>query len=434
MFVRSSSTLISVVVIASLATAGFAVAQRGGSTPKYDQSRAAGDSSGSFEVSGVQVDVRGKNAESARMDGWRLAQRKGWEMLAQRLAGRSSTLSDSALDAMVTGIIVEREQIGPNRYVAQLGVLFDRGKAASILGVGGQMLRSPPMLLVPVQISGGTHRVFEGDGAFTQAWARFRTGNSAIDYVRPGGAGPDRLLMNAGQVARRGRGWWRAILDQYGATDILVPTVELRRSYPGGPIVGVFTAGHGPDNRRIAQFVLRVNDGNALPALLDAGIERIDKAYQDALRAGVLKPDRLLVTEPPRPVVPVEEEETGEERLVETTDTPATAPAGASFTIQFDTPSVASVNSGELALRGVPGVSSATTTSLALGGVSLMRVTYNGNQSALRAALEARGWQVQEGAGVLRIRRGGGSAPTPPPAPSQQSPPIPDESGDSGNE
>ena len=81
--------------------------------------------------------MRGKSAEAARLGGWRLAQRKAWGMLAQRLAGRSSSLSDSALDGLVTGIVVENEQIGPNRYVARLGVLFDRGRAASILGVGG---------------------------------------------------------------------------------------------------------------------------------------------------------------------------------------------------------------------------------------------------------------------------------------------------------
>jgi len=47
-----------------------------------------------------------------------------------------------------------------------------------------------------------------------------------------------------------------------------------------------------------------------------------------------------------------------------------------------------------------------------------MRVTYDGSQASLRAALEARGWQVQEGAGVLRIRRGGGAAtPSSAPAP-----------------
>jgi hypothetical protein len=168
-----------------------------------------------------------------------------------------------------------------------------------------------------------------------------------------------------------------------------------------------------------------VNDGNAIPALIDAGIARIDKAYQDALRAGILKPDRLLVTEPPRPEVPLEE--TGEEDLIDTGETPAVT-TGAVITIQFDTPTVGALTGAEASVRVVPGVSSATTTSTALGGVSLMRVTYDGSQSSLRAALEARGWQVQEGAGVLRIRRGGGS-----PAPAQPSAPIP-ETGNSVSE
>ncbi len=422
MFARPSPATVAIAAAALLATAGLAIAQAGRSAPKIDSNADAADSSGSFEVSDVDVDVRGKNAEAARLGGWRLAQRKAWGMLAQRLAGRSSSLSDSALDGLVTGIVVENEQIGPNRYVARLGVLFDRGRAASILGVGGQMMRSPPMLLIPVEISGGVHRVFEGNSAFVDGWGRFRTGNSSIDYVRANGSGPDRLLMNAGQVARRGRGWWRSILDQYGASDILIPTVELRRSYPGGPITGVFTAGHGPDNRMLAQFVLRVNDGNALPALIDAGIGRIDKAYQDALRAGVLKPDRLLVTEPPKPVVPVEE--TGEEVPIETGEVPVAAASGQTVTIQFDTPTVGAVSNSEAALRAIPGVTTATTTSLALGGVSMMRVTYDGSQASLRSALQARGWQVEEGAGVLRIRRGGGN---PAPAPAQpSSPPIPE--------
>ena len=36
------------------------------------------DSSGSFEVTGINVDVAAKTAEAARLGGWRLAQRKGW--------------------------------------------------------------------------------------------------------------------------------------------------------------------------------------------------------------------------------------------------------------------------------------------------------------------------------------------------------------------
>ncbi|MHA6719302.1 heavy-metal-associated domain-containing protein [Sphingomonas sp. RS6] len=387
----------------ALAGAGAVVAHGQGGAPA-----AVSDPSNSFEVGGVTVDVSGKSAEQARQGGWRIAQRKGWDMLSRRLTGRPGSLSDSALDSIVTGIVVEREQIGPNRYIATLGVLFDRAKAGSILGVSIAVSHSPPMLLVPLQFSGGVGEVFERETAWARAWNRFRTGGTTIDYVRLRGAGADRLLVNAGQTMRRGRNWWRTILDQYGASDMLVAEVQLRREYPGGPIVGVFAASHGPDRRPITSFALRIENGDALDALLDAAVQRIDKAYQQALANGVLRTDSVLAARPPlpQPVVPAEEPSA----------TPTPDPQSASLTtlsVQVDTPDAASVTSSETAIRGVPGVRSATTTSLALGGISVMRVAFDGSQAALRAALESRGWSVQEGPGVLRIRRGVGGTTAP---------------------
>jgi hypothetical protein len=181
----------------------------------------------------------------------------------------------------------------------------------------------------------------------------------------------------------------------------------------------------GPDRQPITSFALRVDNGDSLDALLDAGIQRLDAAYQQALAGGLLKTDPLLATRPPR--VKTAEEKAAEEAAAaaaaaaaEATPTPtptpdATQSATATFTVQVETPNAASVTASEAAVRGVPGVRSAATTSLALGGISLMRVSFDGSIGRLRAALEARGWQVQEGAGVLRIRRGGGNAA--PPAP-----------------
>jgi len=57
------------------------------------------------------------------------------------------------------------------------------------------------------------------------------------------------MLVNAAQTERPGRGWWRNIVDLYGAADILVAEVQLQRSYPGGPARGTFIAHHGPDNQ-----------------------------------------------------------------------------------------------------------------------------------------------------------------------------------------
>jgi hypothetical protein len=404
--------MLAAVALGVVAT-GAVVAQQGGV--------AAIDSSGSFEVNGVRVDVAGPSAEAARTAGWRIAQRKGWQMLSQRLTGQARSLPDGTLDSLVSGIVVESEQIGPKRYIARLGVLFNRGRAASILGIAGVSERSPAMLVVPLIWDGGTGTVFERATPWQAAWARFRTGGSVMDYVRPSGTGADGLLLNAGQVTRRGRGWWRTVLNQYGASDVLIPQVRLYRQWPGGPVIGTFTAGYGPDNRLLGSFSLRVEQGDAVPALLDEGVRRIDAMYQQALQSGTLRPDVVLAAPPPgTPVAPVEEEIT-DPTLTDPTATPTPAPAAEAVTlsIQADTPNVAAVESTEAALRAVPGVRSAATSSLALGGVSVLRVTFDGDAAILAAALEARGWQVQQGEGALRIRRRAAAA-TPPPASTPQ--------------
>ena len=410
---RRPKTVLGAVSALALAGAGIMAARGQGGVPS-----APAGAANSFEVSGVQVDVSGKTADIARQGGWRIAQRKGWSMLSQRLTGKPGTLSDSVLDAIVTGIVVEREQIGPSRYIASLGVQFDRAKAGSILGVSIAVTHSPPMLLVPLQYSGGVGQVFERDTAWARAWNRLRAAGSTIDYVRLRGTGADRLLVNTGQTLRHGRDWWRTILDQYGAVDMLVAEVQLRRDYPGGPIVGIFSATHGPDKVPVSSFALRIDNGDAIDALFDTAVARIDKAYQAALTDGRLHTDAVLAARPPiaQPEAPAPEE-TATPSPTPSVEASATA-ASAALSVQVETPNAAAVNASESAVRGVPGVRSATTTSLALGGISVMRVSFDGSQAALRAALESRGWSVQEGPGVLRIRRA--AAPQASPSPKAQ--------------
>lgn len=368
------------------------------------------DSSGSYEVSGIAVDVEGKSAEAARYGGWRIAQRKAWVQLSQRLGRGGALVSDGTLDQIVSGIVIENEQSGPNRYIAKLGVLFDRNRAGSLLGIAAYSDRSRPMLVVPLQISGGVETVFEQRNPWQEAWARYRTGNSSIDYVRPAGNGADSLLLNAGQIARPGRGWWRTIIDQYGAQDILIPVVRLYRSYPGGPIIGQFQARHGPDNQLIGSFALRVGSTAGLPALLDAGVKRLDDLYQKALNQGALGFDPTLSPPPePEPVISDDPVDVGDladsTTLAEIVGDTGRSSVGIPITLQYESPSATSVANTESLLRAIPGVRSAATNSLALGGESLMRVTYDGDPDALRAALQVRGYQVTGSGTSIRIRR-----------------------------
>jgi hypothetical protein len=373
-------------------------------------------SSGDFEVSDIRVDVYGKDAESAQKAGWKLAQRLAWRKLSQQThGGAGSLLPDGALDSMVSAIEVEKEQIGPNRYIATLTVLFDRARAGQALGVSGQTMHSPPLLVIPVLTQGGTTSVFEYPSEWQRAWAVFRTADSAIDYVRTSGSGADPMLLNGGQIGRRSRNWWRNLLDQYGAADVIIPHARLERLSPGGPVIGHFAARYGPDNRFIGGFTLRVRSTDDIPAMMDQAVKRMDALYTQALTGGILRPDPSLIIEEP---IDADAMTNGAEGVDATEFIPAdalgTPVAGEiAFLIQYDTPNVASVGQSEAMIRAIPGVRSATTTSLALGGTSVMQVTFGQNAEQLRAALAARGYSVLGSGTTLRIVRG---APQPPPA------------------
>lgn len=398
---------LALLVLAGLGAAVFAQIESG------DRGVIPIDTSGSLEVPGVTVDVYARNADAARLGGWRLAQRKAWrELWGKYHPGTGApVLPDGTLDSMVSSIVVEDEQISANRYIARLGVLFDRARAGQILGVSGGVARSLPMLVIPVQWSGGRPESFEHRTDWQKAWARFRTGSGPIDYVRATGTGADPLLLNVAQAGRRNRSWWRLLLDQYGAADVLIPTVKLERQWPGGPVIGRFTAAFGPDSRILDQFTLRAENSATLDKMLDEGVRRLDQVYSRAQAFGMLRPDPTLIIEEPVDTGALEEALPVEDAAGNATD--LSVPTGAlNVTVQFETPDVGSVTRTEGAIRAVPGVSSASTTSLALGGISVMRVVYAGDLAMLRTALAARGWRVDEGGGVLRIRRG---AATPPP-------------------
>jgi hypothetical protein len=284
-----------------------------------------------------------------------------------------------------------------------------------LLGFSGPVQRSAPMLVVPVMLTGSSFQTFESRNEWQKAWARFRTVNSPVDYVRTTGSGIDPLLLNAAQTRRPGRGWWRMLLDQYGAADVLVPEVHLRRSFPGGPASATFTARHGPDNRVLGRFTLRVANGAALPRLLDEGVRRLDALYAEALAAGALAPDPSLIVPEPPPVEEFLEEEVlerpGAARLGSATPSgplpSGTLPTGATqtFTIQVPTADAAAVAQAEIAVSRVRGVTSAITTSQSLGGTSTMRVTFTGEGAALAEALQAQGWNVSGSGSSLRISR-----------------------------
>ncbi|MBL0021740.1 MAG: heavy-metal-associated domain-containing protein [Sphingomonadales bacterium] len=382
-------------------------------------------STGDFETVGIEVNTTGKNAEEARRAGWEEAQRKGWSQLwAKTHGGSGASLSDGTLNGIVSAIIVEEEQIGPRRYVARLGVAFDRARAGQLLGVKGIGRKSAPLLVIPIMQSGAAPIVFERQTSWQRAWAKFRTADSKIDYVRPNGGGGESLLLNAGQLDRRSRNWWRVILDQFGAADVIYPIVRLERQWPGGPVIGRFAARYGPENRFIGSFTLRANNAQGVPAMMEEGVRKMDEMFQNAFQSGRLRAEAALLLEDTIDAEDLEELEEAAEAAEAAEDKdplasavesvadeakeekkndgdkqgsqPATPPQPAqqvTVSVQVSTPNPEAVDRAEATLRGIPGVRSVVTTSLALGGTSVIRVTYQGDPAALNSALQSRGFR-----------------------------------------
>jgi hypothetical protein len=379
------------------------------------------DSSNTLEIGGIHVDVGGKDADSARYAGWRIAQRQGfkalWAKVHKAPIGQAPNLPDSTLDQIVNSISVEREEIGPNRYIADLGILFDRARAAPFLGVeGGEIQRSVPMLLIPVTISGGTQTSLELRNAWQRAWAQYRTSQSPIDYVRVSGLGADPLLVNAAQTSRPGRGWWRNLLDLYGAADILVAEVQLQRAYPGGPARARFIARHGPDNEIVGGFTLTARNSEGIAAMMAQGVQQMDQLFARALAAGELSRDPSLNLPPP-PIL---------ELPPETAPSQTQTAAGNAYQVQISGKDVNVYNFAMAHLRTLTGVDSAVPQQINPSGTSYVLVTYHGDISQLAAALRARGWQVDFSGTVVQLRSSSDKPPAlPPPPPATPAPAQP---------
>ena len=368
------------------------------------------DSSGTLEITGIKVDVGGKDADTARFAGWRMAQRQGfkalWAQTTKRPISQAPNLTDSVLDGLVSSIVVENEQIGPNRYIATLGVLFDRARSAELLGVAGEVRRSAPMLLIPVMISGGTPTGVELRNPWQRAWAQFRTSQSPIDYVRVSGLGVDPLLVNAAQTRRPGRGWWRNVLDLYGAANILIAEVRVDRLYPGGPAKAQFVGRFGPDGEILGSFELVARNSNDLPRMMSEGVKRMDELFVQAHSLGLVRGDPDLIIQPPPPEEVEVVEEVGPAMVL---PTPTVVQV-----LVIEKGNADAVAQSVAQIRGLAGVIWVTQAALPNGNANLS-VNFRGDAASLGSALSSRGWAVTNRGGVLYVTRGAapGVAPSP---------------------
>lgn len=383
--------------------AAIAVAQQAtprAEVPPADPSRGGGNA---YAVGGIAVDVSARSVDEARRIAWTSAQRQAWPQLWARLTGQpeaeAPALSDGQIDAMVAGIESEGERFSETRYIARLGVVFDRSRVAERLGDSINLLHAPPMLLLPVLVDGGAGTLFQAPNAWAQAWQRWRgSAITPMDYVLPAGSAADNLWLTRWQAQRPERGAWRTIVARFDTVDVLQAEAQITRSFPGGPVRALFIARHGPAGIELGRVALRVASEAGLPGLLDEGVRRIDGFYAAAQRDGRLVVDKDLAVD----LSPLIEAET----LIGD----AAAP-GTELELAVITPDADSLAAAERLLRAVAGADYLVR-DVAIGGTSRIAVAFPGGQAALAEALAARGWELEPVDDALLLRRRTAAGPT----------------------
>ncbi len=365
--------------------------------------------SGGLVISGIEVDVGGDSPIDARLNGWREAQREAWPALWARMSGLAAAtaprLADGALDSMVSAIEVEREQVGPNRYVARLAVVFDRVRASSYLGRFANLSSSPPFLVVPVLQDAATRQAHEESSPWLAAWSRLRAGETPIDYVRIRPTPGDVILLNAWQAERRHIFLWRMLIDRYQVADVLIPELVLDRSFVGGPVSGLLIVRFGPSGRELGRVRL-TNRAGDVAGLADTAVREADRLYVAALRAGNLLPDPNLI----EPDVAVTDLEDAGPQF----DAGFEGGAAQALRVRVQTPDDATLQAIQRLVAATPGVAGVRLQSLVLGGESVLEILPFVPADELRYALDRQGLRLD---GNLLRRRAGGEAPLVPVAP-----------------
>ena len=364
-------------------------------------------SSGGLVISGVDVDVSGRNPNDARMNGWREAQRQAWPALWVRMSGQAAStaphLSDGALDGIVSAIEIEREQVGPTRYVARLAVVFDRLRASSYLGRYANIASSPPFLLIPVLQDAATREAHEADSPWLAAWSRLRAGETPIDYVRIRPTPGDVILLNAWQAGRRHLFLWRMLIDRYQVADVVIPELILDRSYVGGPLSALLIVRFGTSGKELGRVRLSNRTGD-VQGLADTAVREADRIYVAALREGHLLPDPNLI--------PPDEELSALEDSGPTLDAGFESGGHSALRVRVQTPDDASLQAIQRIVAGTAGVAGVRLQSLVLGGESVLEILPAVSTEQLRYALDQRGLRLD--GGQLRRRREGEAALPPP--------------------
>ena len=195
---------------------------------------ALAQSSNTYTVAGVDVDVTAADAVQARQQGIAEARRKAAKMLVERVVApeeraRVAIPSEASLESMVRGIEFVRERSAPGRYIATLNVVFAPDPVKAWLGAAGVKVAetvSRPALVIPLWKGPAGVEPLDDRNAWREAWRTLDTAGSAVPVTVLRGDQLDQNAVTAEQLYVGDVSALARLNERYRAPTIVVAIVE----------------------------------------------------------------------------------------------------------------------------------------------------------------------------------------------------------------
>lgn len=243
-----------------------------------------------FTVRNVGVDISSASASTARDQGVHEAQRRAFDLLFDRLTldgARAALASPSAdtIERMVQSFEIQEERTSATRYVGKLAIRFNAAAIRTFMranNVAYAEVRSKPVLILPVDRSGGTAVLWQTGTAWRQAWANLAPQQAGlVPVIVPFGEATDVADIGVDQALAGDATALRRIADRYGAGDVAVAVASGTTDAGLTLTVNLYPATNAAESFALTQVPLPSDGTEAVPPSLRAAVEAITHRLEE---------------------------------------------------------------------------------------------------------------------------------------------------------
>jgi hypothetical protein len=188
-----------------------------------------------YTVTDIEVDVTAKDPQAAKLKAISEAQVKAFHKMLERLTTKERAASFKSLDAarigrMMSSMAVQKEQTGPNRYIATLTISFLPNRVRELLdrqGVAFTEVQAPPTTVLPVWIGKEGPVLWGGANPWQEAWRRLDLRNAVAPVILPLGDSADAAAVSADQAIMNDPGAFNSVAVRYKTETVLTAVAEM---------------------------------------------------------------------------------------------------------------------------------------------------------------------------------------------------------------